>query len=227
MPRRGDRLFHKPNQRTDTFVLRPPLARSGDPTTPVSWLDYASSYRDCADRLIAQKDKWGRAEIYPVIFLYRHSIELALKAVIAKRHLSDRWNDPTPQFKALFQGPDLLALVNQCRTLCEGSRLFYSPNETFESFAGLIKELHEQDERSFAFRYPLDKKLNQTLTQLESIDVIHLQCMMHRCFSYLQVMLEHFHDENVFSASYSDDGRTKEELFDDFEGTALAEESES
>jgi hypothetical protein len=79
--------------------------------------------------------------------------------------------------------------------------------------------------------YPFDKKLNQTHSQLGTIDVVHLQLMIHRCFSYLKSLFKHVHAENVFSENYNNQEgyieMARKEIYGDDEREAISEECDS
>jgi hypothetical protein len=123
---------------------------------------FAKGYTLAANRLagsLLQAPRFSDYEAYPVVFLYRHALELSLKHVIyrcaelgalryvdaigAELHnhhrLSDLMNAAEASLNLLFPGDALLStLIPACRNTCI--------------------DLAAIDPDSFSFRYPMDKK---------------------------------------------------------------------
>ena len=85
LPQAGDRLFDRDHDWDNDW----------DNYLPDEWLKYTAGYKDAADILVAYVDdhqRWQDILVYPVVFLYRQYLELAIKSLIAQaRRLQ---NDP-------------------------------------------------------------------------------------------------------------------------------------
>ena len=99
-------------------------------------------------------------------FLYRHSLELYLKAILHGDGKNFLAKTPDPK---LLKEHRLTPLVPFVRELFEkflapntfGSRQF----QTFDEFEVLVKDLERVDKKSFAFRYPVDLDDNGALSE--------------------------------------------------------------
>ena len=88
-PKRGDRVFvpSASGAYIDPFGLIDP-ARPGERSSFGRWELYADGFREAADRLVGSLDAGemnsppGAALIYPILFCYRHFLELQLKALV-------------------------------------------------------------------------------------------------------------------------------------------------
>jgi len=106
---------------------------------------------------------------YPIVFLYRHSLELWMKAVILT-------GAPMLMMKSNIQiNRDKLLNTHILDTLRQNIEQIFAAYEwewdlgtkhfrTLQDFRNVISELHNVDTRSFAFRYPLDNKGNASLS---------------------------------------------------------------
>lgn len=206
MPQRGDRFFL--NRRR---AQNEPLAAAG------SWLDFAYSYKACADRLIeAQKTRpvVDRSEVYPIVFLYRHSMELELKSVVALGRVAERGENATAKVLPILNTHDLKKLLQQCREICKWLGLFHGQfADAFVNFSTLIDEFSAHDPNSFSFRYPIDKKLNPTLTRLGDIDLPHVEVMMKRSAAFLRTMREAVEHELSGLVDYDEISAEEEAMY--------------
>jgi hypothetical protein len=121
---------------------------------PTDWWSYAVSYRTAADALAEQFPPWRPAPNgmpLPILFLYRHYIELSLKGILRDcRELLDNEGK-------MASGHDLGRLWESART--ELLRVY--PQESHDWLGRaqvLIAQFEELDPFSTAFRYPVDKK---------------------------------------------------------------------
>jgi len=178
MPELGDPLFKQSAK----------AARRG---LEGSWFAYAQGYKLAGDELAAlRSESSSEADAYPVVFLYRHFIELELKSIFALlcvlRSVQDGETNSTERVKAVLPTHDLIRLCERCRVLANHVNLhFVGFPEQFNAFAACVKELADHDPGSFSFRYPTDKELNPTLTRLAGIDLKHLKAMVDKIGSFL------------------------------------------
>lgn len=127
----------------------------------------AESYHKAANLLVTELESahgYSDMDAYPIIFLYRHSVELYLKAIA-------------------HAGKDILSLKN--KSLCVGERVLLEHSLTamlpairqifeemgwnwnksgvawlssYEDVLRLLQELDAVDSHSYTFRYPVNKK---------------------------------------------------------------------
>ena len=121
-----------------------------------SFLGYALEYIQAANKLIQTIDDLPGREAYvlPIVFLYRHYIELQLKSILEqegceilpRHHLDALWTQVKPILERVFRQ------LSKKELLAE-----------MEAVEERIIEFHEVDERSYSFRYPIDRKGNPSL----------------------------------------------------------------
>jgi hypothetical protein len=156
----GDKARAFYNRRSDmsNFVI----SWAGEPKNDFGL--FAKGYISAAERLasdLLQAPRFSDYQSYPVVFLYRHALELSLKHVIYRcaelgalryvdeiadelynyHRLPDLMKTAAKSLNLLFPGDILLAtLIPKCRETCI--------------------ELASIDPESFAFRYPMDRRGN-------------------------------------------------------------------
>lgn len=103
--------------------------------------------------------------IYPILFNYRHSLELEMKWIIARygSHTSAKTNDT--------EHHDLWQLWKRCKVILSE---IGGDSEAIPVVEQVIKDFHELDKSSLAFRYSQDKKgavisLPDQMVDLENI----------------------------------------------------------
>jgi hypothetical protein len=185
LPRRGDRLVVA----TDAGLHLDPLGLTphGEPRNPIGrWRLYTDGYLSAADRLV--DSCIGRAYedelIYPVLALYRHHLELKLKYVLracpgftqeleawlaSKHDLSELWERMTEIYPRFSE---------------------WTSAECTEACAQLVAEFNSHDPTSQAARYPVDRRGNQALANVESIDPGLLRRGVHKISRYLEAVIE-------------------------------------
>lgn len=91
---------------------------------------------------------------FPLAFLYRHSIELKLKAIAFQTIIND--NDRSTFIKDTFH--NLLELLNTVMTVSSTSR----PKEELQWLEEYFSDISKIDKESDSFRYPFHIKLTKT-----------------------------------------------------------------
>lgn len=122
---------------------------------------FAEGYRRAARSLAApfEGDVYADFDGYPVLYLYRHALELSLKAVICRgallMNLLERENPVVPQ---LFSKHDLARLLPAVCAIFRALRLDFrqTPVGTIEEFEKAVIEINDIDAGSYAFRYPIN-----------------------------------------------------------------------
>lgn len=167
------RLFSKGGTQNETVLLN----WQGTPEEEFSL--YAGAYQIVAKEALASLKEYQDAgfhkvpiddfRAYPIIFLYRHSLELYIKAVIltGAPMLVMESNIQINRDKILntHNLDSLRKKIEQVFAAYKwewdlGSNHF----RTLQNFRDVISELHSVDTVSSAFRYPLDKKGDASLS---------------------------------------------------------------
>ena len=127
---------------------------------------YARAYWDAAQTLVnnVQLDQVYGYDACPVVFLYRHALELYLKAILLGDGAKFVPDAPGPESVVGFSH-SLKDLVSHVRKVFEEFAWGFGADElrTFEDFEALVDELHRVDEHSYAFRYPTTRRLKGAL----------------------------------------------------------------
>ena len=145
LPGPGDRLFE--------FVEQAPADQS-DFSRKQAWYFYINGYKNAADFLVGHAVAEGDARKlgYPILFLYRQHLELALKALIRDCRLFVGWDEAFPKTHR----------IDALWTICCGLLNDISPgmanNDEMVHATRMIAELCRVDPNSEAFRYPEDRK---------------------------------------------------------------------
>lgn len=148
---------------------------------------YAIGYKDAADGLkfaISNRLTSLDSAIYPLVFLYRHGLELQLKLLlpIAGRVAQVKVTSDLHRHELMPMWRELRRLLIVIDPAMDEKDLI-----AMESF---IEELHEVDPSSFAFRYSTNKKGEVTLPGLQHINIEHLSEVLDSVF----MMLGGIHD---------------------------------
>lgn len=147
---------------------------------------YADGYKIAADRLIGScilNLPFGRDDIdvlvYPIVFNYRHYVELRLKEIIlALRPIGDGKKNRE------FKTHNLKKLWEEIIDLYRSHRKDYD-KEDFENAERIIFQLHVVDEASFNFRYPTNKKGDKTSLEMSRLNIRNFGEVMHRLADFL------------------------------------------
>lgn len=130
---------------------------------PNSFTPYAEGYKQAGRALVEEIGlRRGTVDflVYPIVYLYRHYLELSMKSLIES---GNRLLDIDEDFMDLH---DLLALWKECRRILEQ----IEPPATkadLDAVEEKVKQLHRVDRDSMPFRYPKGKaKKNQARPNL-------------------------------------------------------------
>lgn len=189
------RLFNKNGNPSGTVVL------NWHDTPEEEFTFYAEAYHIVAKEAVAALQKnlqigLHRSPIddfraYPVVFLYRHALELYMKAVILIA---------APMLKIENIGEinrENLLKTHSLDTLRQKLEQVFDAYEwdwdlgaphfrTHEDFCKIILELHEVDKGSYAFRYPLDTKGNASLTPFFEFNLFEFCKILDELFPALE-----------------------------------------
>lgn len=132
--------------------------------TPESgWSAYANSYKEAADHLVNDVDSGEEIEIYAIMFLYRHALELKIKHRLQKM---SEFRDI--QSSHVSTGHDLKRLWDEYRStwkmLAEDSSDEAEVQQPFADISERIADFGRLDEPSPELRYPTATDGTPTMT---------------------------------------------------------------
>jgi len=137
-----------------------------------SWDLRASGFLEAAKILVKENVNSRRspdAVVYPIAFLYRHYLELRLKAI-------------TIQGQELLNRRAEIPMVHDLKVLWKTAR----KKEPVEAVEESIVQFCNLDRHSLAFRYPTDKSGNRLLPPLKLLNVRQLGEVMERISKFLE-----------------------------------------
>ena len=149
---------------------------------------YARGYKSAAEFLIENIEDVNADIlysqdyiIYPIMFLYRHYLELRLKDI---GYLLQKFNF-YPREKIL--GHDLRGLWKEIRPLLEkiDDSFLHKYEDQIEA---RIRELHNMDPRSLSFRYSKTTKDVPTLQNYRRLNPSHIKKVMDELSKYLDTI---------------------------------------
>jgi hypothetical protein len=153
---------------------------------------YTEGYRRGAQLLVAHVVEHARNQdylVYPVIFLYRHHIELALKNIVMQtphlmeRELTDPERSHLGKHRLDLLWTDVKSILRELSNAVEGSEL---ASDEVEGIDDYIAQLSAMDPDSFAFRYAHAKSGTPSLDpELKRINLRHFAELMERLANYL------------------------------------------
>jgi hypothetical protein len=118
------------------------------------WHRYSAGYLEAAQATLAHLKEHPRQRdflVYPVVFLFRHYLELRLKEIILRAGLLQAEDEK------ITRDHGLLNLWNRARPRIE--RAFPNDDRTpLDRIEGVIKEIDALDSDSMRFRYPVTLK---------------------------------------------------------------------
>lgn len=130
-------------------------------------------------------------EAYPIVFLYRHSIELFFKSILLLGTQLGRLLDEeliqTPESK-LFSGHGLrchLPTLKAIFAVVGWEEAWEKVGFAKDEFETIITELDKVDPQSFAFRYTLNKDGTSSLPPHFSFDLLHFATVLNEILDNL------------------------------------------
>lgn len=141
------------------------IKESGDKTLYADWMAgnwyfYPDGYKEAADRLVDQiQENWAPDDrlICPIIFLYRHFVELKLKAIVIELDRLSGTEMPDGQFTK-HELRQLWSYVKSHLNCIRDGELDKQISNILDK---LIKDLADLDPDSMHFRYPHNKKFEE------------------------------------------------------------------
>lgn len=175
------REFRWPRPGDDPFAV----VASGDDHAIIEGHDFArfvlmiEGYKSAAETLV-DSARQGRAQrdvlVYPIVFLYRHCLELQLKYIINNygHHVGVEpvWNDH-----------DLSNLWKKFLLVLEGFGT-EDPDNADSIVGEIVAQFAKVDPRSFSYRYPRDTKGKPIPLGQNELDLESLKDVMEGAFGY-------------------------------------------
>ena len=181
-----------------------------------SWAKYSSQYERASHRLIESNGN-GEMLIYPAVFMYRHFLELRLKAILALgvviEHVEEEKPNAREHATSILNTHSLTSLTEGCRKVCDRVGLLRNAAfaASFVAFEGCIQELAAIDPGSYAFRYPTDKRLQPAICRPLRIDPVRLTRTMDRIAALLRITWMAVNRKSCEVAPYEDGWSDEEE----------------
>lgn len=152
---------------------------------------YKTGYRRGAEVLIDYVGQSGRDQdflVYPIVFLYRHHVELMLKRIIRQapcvisRCLTTQEKQHLEKHRLDLLWEDLKTMMP---AICEAAG-WGKLDAEIEGIDNYIRQLSDLDADSFSFRYSDSKKGQPSLPgNLKNINLRHFGDLMGRLANYL------------------------------------------
>jgi len=144
-------------------------------------LAYALGYKLAADAVVQHVEEHRRYQdflVYPVVFLYRHYIEIRLKEIVTQGSILLASPKRAPKTH------NLQNLWGHARRTLEELSLG-EPVEDSEAVEELIGQFHEVDPSSTAFRYPRDTRGHGSVCGMQTVNLRHVATLMKDSGAYL------------------------------------------
>lgn len=153
---------------------------------------FAVGYREAGRFLagrMARANGYADYDGYPVLYLYRHALELYLKAIVYHgaallRLVSEERVDT----ERLFERHDLSRLLAPVSAIFDemGWTFEGSGFESYGDFALFVRDLDGIDRGSYAFRYPVNRRGEALLPQHFVINVVEFSDHMETLLRFLE-----------------------------------------
>ncbi|TXH06873.1 MAG: hypothetical protein E6Q06_04620 [Candidatus Moraniibacteriota bacterium] len=142
---------------------------------PYTYTDYSRGYFFAARTVaedVLQRRRNIDISIYPIFYLYRHAVELALKGMI--NFLSYYYNHED----ARAAGHDILKLWNETKKLVKKIDLLKEDKELITFLEKVFQDISRLDESAEVFRFPESKGRELYLQDQSHINILVLYQIM-------------------------------------------------
>jgi len=160
-----------------------------------NWWQYIEGYKKAGDFLLSSSNVLGSGRkeyeiVYPMIFSYRHYIELQLKEIIlnAREFLGINEKFPDDHSIEKIWGICGELLQKMDKILDPGFTASNGYGEILNAYNALkadLKIFWELDPNSESFRYPVDKHGNPTSIDFKDVDFNSLKETINRIYEQL------------------------------------------
>jgi len=211
-PRKADVLFLTPEEwATTPKVERGPwpanarLHMNGDENGRAYALGYQRGAQLLADYAVRESSDQDLV-IYPILFLYRHAVELFLKRFIPVA--ADLVDEPLKEHERSQLGShrlDILWSIFKPRLhLMEKCEMTQDQVDGIESY---IRQLSDVDEQSFSFRFAADKDGNPNLADLRHINIMRITVLLEPFVAIFEGIDEIIHERYQSKCEYMEESR--------------------
>jgi len=156
-PQKEDSIFNMPTPPQNSCIY-------------ADWNGYRHAYKQAANILVSKCEEDSSLLdrlIYPIFFLYRHSIELHLKEIFhfgkILGYLNSRFPDNKHDLKELWY--KIKPAVLEVKRHSEAYESEPITNEVIDNTYRLLKQISDIDSRSTSFRYSIDRSGNRSLPE--------------------------------------------------------------
>ncbi len=153
---------------------------------------FSKGYRMAGNALAAElsrKPRFSCYEAYPVVFLYRHALELALKNIIYKAASLAVFQRLDAIDAKLYNTHDLTTLAKQSRQVL--LTLFPQDpdlNRIADELLPLAKDFALIDPDSFAYRYPIDRNGQPAVSREQCVTLDDLGARVDEMIEHLDTI---------------------------------------
>lgn len=175
-PKIGDKLFLEDSSAHAAFVAKDTSERR---------YHLKEGYKLAADLLVAQSEvePWRRKRlIYPIVFCYRHFLELTVKAIL------EEYGEPSDKHHKLET-----LWIDFRKLLCR-FHLEHTGEEDLSAIEVCIAEFAKIDPLSQTFRYPTSRKGQPLEIDYGGIDLLHLCGTMQAIANFFDCVDTHIHE---------------------------------
>lgn len=179
-PQKGEKLVKE----TDNYYN---FAHFGWGNVETQFYGYMEGYKEAADNLIEyatnSKDiKTLDTFIFPICFLYRQYLELAMKNIFLKYSGSSE-EDKVKVIKNVSHNLNemwkkIVPIISEETTNEE--------KEDIKIVRDYIKQFSDFDKSSFTFRYPINKELDLLFKEEKFLDLINLRERMNELYNFFE-----------------------------------------
>jgi len=142
---------------------------------------FAAGYHEAGKTLISKMESapgYRDYEGYPILFLYRHALELYLKAIVYRgAQLLGLISDEKPNTEKLLTNHKLIRLLPTIEAIFRAVEWKWdfevSGLKSFDDFADLIREIEKIDPQSYCFRYPVNTTGEAALSKHFVVNVVN------------------------------------------------------
>lgn len=177
-PKKGDRLIKEPASYNDSSIIGR-FGNKNDFMIMSGYYDVAiNSLKRLKDKSIGERD----SHIYPILFNFRHYLELIMKDTLRNYKLINNESIKDEENKDLHS---LCKLWNKLKLYIAQTEDMNS--EDIKAFETLINDYHKLDKNSTSFRYTLDiSGENLNISQSQSISLDNLEIIMKKMHNFIE-----------------------------------------
>jgi hypothetical protein len=147
------------------------------------WIGYVEGFKRLADLGVAHLEEEGHGHdylVYPILFAYRHHIELALKVII---------RDARELLGIEGERPKTHKLVTLWDVAEPVLRQIADDGQTYRAVRDCLHRFDELDASSESFRYPVTAAGDPVLAELRNLDLGQVRAVVERLSMFLDCVI--------------------------------------